>query len=279
MAYKTVLSILTDSATLKQTLVSAVTFAARNDAHLEALCVGIDPTQVGYFYPGISTAMLQATISQADATAEALRLAATTYLEQQDVRWSVEHAVAQMGALPDLIAQRARFSDLVVQTRPYGAGTKPEAAAMIEAALFDGHAPVLIAPDSGLSAKPMARVVLAWNQSDEAMAAVRSALPLLIAAQLVNITVIDPPLHGSERSDPGGALAQYLSRHGVKAEVSVLARTQPNVGDILTRHATEIGADLIVMGAYSHSRLRESILGGATRSLLERPDLPVFMAH
>jgi len=279
MAYKTVLSILTDQGTLKRTLAAAALFAAKNDAHLDVLCVGIDPTQVGYFYPGISTAMLQATISQADGTATALRTAAETILQQQDIRWSIEHAVAQMGALPDLIAQRARFSDLVIQGKPYGAGSTADAPFVIEAAMFDGHVPVLVVPDAGLSGTPASKIVLAWNQSDEAMAAVRAALPMLVGAGLVNITVIDPPLHGAERSDPGGALAQYLSRHGVRAEVSVLARTQPKISDILARHAREIGADMIVMGAYSHSRLRESILGGATRDMLELADLPVFMAR
>jgi nucleotide-binding universal stress UspA family protein len=70
-----------------------------------------------------------------------------------------------------------------------------------------------------------------------------------------------------------------LSRHGVRAEVSVLAKTMPRVCDILTRHARDIDADLLVMGAYGHSRFRESILGGATRNMLEMAQIPVFMAH
>ena len=93
------------------------------------------------------------------------------------------------------------------------------------------------------------------------------------------IAVIDPPQHGPERSDPGGMLCQMLVRHGVKAEVSVLARTLPRISDILARHVRDQNADLLVMGAYGHSRLREAILGGATRNMLEQTEIPVLMAH
>ena len=70
-----------------------------------------------------------------------------------------------------------------------------------------------------------------------------------------------------------------LSRHGIRAEVSILARTMPRVSDVMMRFATEHGCDLIVMGAYGHSRFRESILGGATRDLLERTEVPLLMSH
>jgi nucleotide-binding universal stress UspA family protein len=91
--------------------------------------------------------------------------------------------------------------------------------------------------------------------------------------------VIDPPTHGQDRSDPGGPLSQMLSRHGVHCEIDVLSKTMPRVSDILNRHVTDVDADMVVMGAYGHSRLREAILGGATRYMLEQAKVPVFMAH
>ncbi len=121
--------------------------------------------------------------------------------------------------------------------------------------------------------------MIGWNESGEALNAVRAALPVLKAAESVHVVVIDPPVHGPYRSDPGGMLSQFLSRHGVRAEVDVLSKTLPRVSDVLKRHAADINADLIVMGAYGHSRFREAILGGATRYMLEQADLPVFMAH
>jgi nucleotide-binding universal stress UspA family protein len=111
------------------------------------------------------------------------------------------------------------------------------------------------------------------------MVATRQALPLLKGADKVNITVIDPPTQGEERSDPGGMLCQMLVRHGVHAEVSVLARSLPRVSDVLARHIWDQNADMLVMGAYGHSRFREAILGGATRNMLEKAEVPVLMAH
>ena len=98
-------------------------------------------------------------------------------------------------------------------------------------------------------------------------------------ADQVWITIVDPPTHGAERSDPGGALCQMLVRHGVKAEVTVLARTMPRISEVLARHVRDMNADMLVMGAYGHSRFRQAILGGATRNTLESTEVPVFMAH
>lgn len=91
--------------------------------------------------------------------------------------------------------------------------------------------------------------------------------------------MIDPAPHGPERSDPGGPLCQFLVRHGVKAEVTVLARSRPRIADVLAQHAMDIGADMMVMGACGHSRLREAVLGGATRDVLEHTTIQVLMAH
>ena len=176
--------------------------------------------------------------------------------------------------------QRARFADLVVQPRPYGKDQGAEAEAVVEAAMFEGQSPVLVLPEGGLGDRVSPRrVVIAWNQGREAMRAVRLALPILAAADVVNIAVIDPPAHGPERSDPGGLLCQMLVRHGVRAEVSVLAKTLPRTSEVLARHLDDQAADLLVMGAYGHSRFREAILGGTTRNMLEQAKVPVLMAH
>ena len=214
------------------------------------------------------------------ASAEALETEVRGHLGAQDIRWSAESAVAQMGGVGALIAQRARFADLVVLAQPYGEGAAPDAEAVVEAALFDGNCPVLILPHGKSDVAGIGRrVIIAWNQSDEALTAIRRARPILKSADLVEITVVDPSPHSPEGSDPGGALCQMLTRHGIKAEVAVLAKTLPTVSEVLNRRAAESGADLIVMGAYSHSRLREAIMGGATRHMLERAKVPVLMAR
>jgi nucleotide-binding universal stress UspA family protein len=281
MTYKTLLGVATSTRQLDAMVTAAATVAIQMDAHLDLLALGVDRTQVGYSFIGSGAVVLPIDTERAEEDAHAIADAITGAITEQSpiLRWSCETAVSQIGALTDLVAQRARYADLVVLAQPFGANCGPEAEAVVEAALFEGDAPVLVLPDTSTLIPHPKTIVIAWNQSREAMASVRRALPLLKAAARVDITVIDPPVYGTERSDPGGLLCQMLVRHGVKAEVSVLARSLPRVSDVLLRHAMDQGADLLVMGAYGHSRLREAILGGATRDILEAAKLPVFMTH
>lgn len=279
MAYKTLLTIVTDMAAAQSQLETAIGLARREDAHLDVMCMGVDRTQTGYYYAGATAFVQQETMDRAQDDARKIEAAVTERLKAEDIRWAAEAVVSQIGAIASAVGLRARFADLVVAGLPYGEGRGPEVEAVVEAALFEGHAPVLIVPDGYTGAVSGKRVVVAWNQSSEAMNAIRRALPELKAANLVDITIIDPPAHGPERSDPGGQLSQMLSRHGIHAEVSVLAKTLPRVSDVLNRHVRDTKADLVVMGAYGHSRFREAILGGATRSMLEKATVPVLMAH
>lgn len=281
MAYKSILTVLTTAADAALAIGSAARLARAQDAHLDILVLGVDRTQLGYSYIGTGAVLMEVALERAETEARETEAAARAALaaEAEDLRWGLEAAVTQLGALTELVAQRARFADIVVLARPYGPGKGNESEAVVEAALFEGRVPVLVLPESGLVSATPRRVVLAWNQSAEALAATRQALPLLKAADTVDITVVDPPPHGPERSDPGGMLCQMLVRHGAHAEVSVLARSMPRISDVLARHITDVNADLLVMGAYGHSRFREAILGGATRNMLEKAQVPVLMAH
>ena len=296
MAYKSLLTIATSAEGVLAAVTAAAQIALRTDAHLDVLALGVDRTQVGFSYVGSGAVIIAAAMDRAEDDARAIEKAVTAALAAQPpgLRVAVDTAVAQLGALTDVVAARARYADLVVLRRPYGTGRGIEDEAVIEAALFGGMAPVLVVPDidisgtgrpdtgtpgTGMPATDPRHVVLAWNQSREALVATRRAMPLLRRAGMVSIVVIDPPAHGSERSDPGGMLCQMLVRHGVRAEVTVLAKSLPRVSDVLSRHLRDANADLLVMGAYGHSRLREAILGGATRDMLETAKVPVLMAH
>lgn len=282
MAYKSILTVATAAERLEPALSVASRLALAEDGHLDVLALGIDATQVAYYNMGGTAVVLQMALERAETDAQAIEKAANALILTQPagLRASVEAAVAQLGGMTGLVGMRARFADLVVLPRPYGKGRGPEAEAVVEAALFDGQAPVLVLPDDpALSASIGSRVVVAWDQSREALTAVRRALPFLLRAETVNIVVVDPSAHGAERSDPGGMLCQMLVRHGVRAEVSVIAKTLPRISDVLARHVRDLNADLLVMGAYGHSRFREAILGGATRDMLELAETPILMAH
>lgn len=279
MAYKSLLTVLTDVQTIKTPLAHLVALAEAQDGHADALCLGVDRTQTGYYYAGANAMILQETITRAHNEAAEILAGATAIFEKSNARWSAEEGVAQLPDIGRHVAHVARFSDLVVLPQPYGPDRGTELEPVVEAALFEGRAPVLVVPDQGDPNPKPEQIVVAWNESRESLAAIRAALPFLTAAKLVRICVIDPPEHGPERSDPGGMLSQMLARHGVHCEIDVLSKTLPRVSDVLSRHVVDTDAQMLVMGAYGHSRFREAILGGATRNMLEKAPVPVLMAH
>ena len=279
MNYKSLLCVLTDSNFTAAPLAQGIALAEAQDAHLDVLALGVDRSQTGYFYAGADALLMQEMLKRAHEEADAVKAAAEAALGKSDVRWACDTGVTQIADLGRHVAARSRFSDLVILPKPYGKNQGTELEPTLEAALFEGQAPVLMVPETAKPFSAPKTISIGWNESAEALVATRAALPFLKEADLVHVVVIDPPTHGPHRSDPGGLLSQFLSRHGVRVEVDVLSKTQPRVSDVLLRHATDTETDMIVMGAYGHSRFREAILGGATRNMLEQANIPVFLAH
>ncbi|MCW5731298.1 MAG: universal stress protein [Alphaproteobacteria bacterium] len=178
-----------------------------------------------------------------------------------------------------LVPEQARYADLVVVgqveedmdvDRPSGVIGLPE-----ETALTAGR-PVLIVPYAGKFRTVGKRVLVAWNGSREATRAVHDALPLLTRAQK---TIVFSVNADTESHIPGADISAHLARHGVKAEAQHTVAKDIEVGDALLGAASDLSIDLIVMGCYGHSRLREFVLGGATRELLRHMTVPVLLAH
>lgn len=280
MPYKSLLTFVGAPGLEPAPLDTAVALARAEDAHLDVMCLGVDRTQADLVGFGTAAPVILPTmLEEAREEAEHLFEKVNARLKAEDIRWSAERVVTPAGALSAVAGQRARYADLLIAAPPLGARGGSEAEAVVEAALFDGKIPVLIVPNGAPLSLKALDVLIGWNDGDEALAAVRAALPILQNARSVRIVVIDPPVYGMDRSDPGGALAQMLSRHGVQADISVLARSSETVAEVLLRQAGEQAANLIIMGAYGHSRLRETILGGATRDMLQKAKVPVFMAR
>ena len=184
-------------------------------------------------------------------------------------RWHEEVALAA-----DRIALHGRLADLVVIAPPAaGGGDEPDIA--IEAVLFETARPLLLAGTGPFKALGGTALV-AWNGTRESVRAVSDALPLLGRAGKVMAIGVD---EGGARRPPADALCAYLARHGITAEPVALAGGGEPVARLLLAKADEIDADLLVMGAYGHSRLRELVLGGVTRQVLAEARLPVLMAH
>lgn len=277
MGYKTISIILTDESD-ESALRSASAIALREDAHLDVHCLGIDPTRYEPMPAGASGVLMQTGIAEAKSQANALKEWALTILPREMNQVAIETVIVSNLGMDTLVARLARYSDLVVASKPYGDRKSPLQVQVLEAELFGSGAPVLVVPDTGAT-HDFERIAVAWNESSESFHAVRAAMPILRAADSVDIVMVDPPAHSPERSDPGGAICLMLARHDIRAEVSILARTLPRISDILERFTEEHDSDLLVMGGYGHSRFREAILGGATRDLLENCTRPLLMAH
>ena len=182
------------------------------------------------------------------------------------------------GDAAETVALHARYADLVVlnQTDP----AAQDKAHFADQLLMSVSRPVLIAPYVGEIAGAAQNIMACWNATPEAARALTDALPLLQRARKVTILSIKP--RGSPQGhgeSAGSDIALFLARHGVRAEASSAAAADVDVGNLILSRAFDLGADLIVMGAYGHSRLREMVLGGATRTLLASMTVPVLMSH
>lgn len=169
----------------------------------------------------------------------------------------------------------ARYADLVILGQP-----EPEQAmtrAFVEEVILSAGRPVLLVPYAGRFADAGKRVLVAWNASSEAARAVTDALPILAKAQSVEVVAFDAV--GDHGEVTGADISLFLARHGVKATAAHQSAPGVDIGAQILSRAADADVDMIVMGAYGHSRLRELALGGATRSVLDAMTVPVLMSH
>lgn len=178
------------------------------------------------------------------------------------------------------LSLQSRYADLVVISQSEPDDVLPRLPSDFpEFVLLNSPRPVLVLPAGGATQELGKRITVAWNGSANAVRAIVSALALLQRAEQVFLVVFNADaqrdLHGEQ---PGADMALYLARHGVRVEVTA-ASAAADEGDALLSFAADKGSDLIVMGAYGHSRLREILLGGATRTVLRASPIPLWMAH
>lgn len=181
-----------------------------------------------------------------------------------------------------VVRLHARYADLVVigQALPSEGDSDGLLPGFADELVLTAGRPVLLVPYAGRFAGVGDRILVAWNAGREAARAVTDALPLLTRAMEVQVVAFDPERGGADHGEePGADIGLYLTRHGVKVTVARQVGAGLNVGEQILSRAADISADLIVMGAYGHSRTRELILGGATRTLLESMTVPVLMSH
>lgn len=178
----------------------------------------------------------------------------------------------------DAVAKQARYADLVIAGQPDSSDRSNRAKDFIAQLVIAAGRPVLILPYAGSFLNIGRRILVAWNASHEVARAITDALPLLKRADKVNLISLSPK-HDTFRHVPTDDIVFYLARHGVDVDVSKDHVTDIDTGNAILSYAADLGSDLIVMGGYGRSRLREWVLGGATQTILESMTVPVLMSH
>ncbi|MDX8525966.1 universal stress protein [Mesorhizobium sp. MSK_1335] len=249
------------------------------DAHLCVLVLLIAAPPSGGEYAAVVS---PAWLAEREAEVEILERRSSVVskmLSESPVSADLSSDYPEQSWADEIIGRRARYADLTVIGAEMLASRSLKEK-VIAGGLFSSGRPILLVPKGARVTLKPKRVLVAWDASLEASRAVRESLGILSAANEVRIVMIDPiedeRHHGAE---PGADVATYLSRHGVKVAVDRLPSSNHFVADVLRQHAIDTGAELIVMGAYGHSRLRERIFGGVTKSLIEEPGLPILMAR
>ncbi len=176
------------------------------------------------------------------------------------------------------VALHARYADLVVINQTDA--NDPGASHFADSVLMSLNRPALLVPHAGNIKSLGDNVLVCWNASAESARAVTDALPFLKRASKVTVMAVEgKPSSNGHGERPGADIALFLSRHGVRAEVMPTPSGGIDIGNVILSRAFDQGADLIVMGAYSHARLRQMVLGGATRTILESMTVPVLMSR
>lgn len=286
MTFKDILVHLDDDRGHETRLRLACNLARRHEAHLTAL-FGIEPlTPVGLASPATSA---YADIETMQIVQEKRRQAVLAVAGRIETAFGAETARAGVsgewriveGEVADLITLHARYADLAILGQIDPDNPPPGSAASLpESVLLGSGGPVLVIPYVGRLETLGRNVLIAWNGSREAARAVRDALPLLMEAKSVTVLSANQDRGIAGEGNLSAAdLSRHLARHAVTAEASNTVGEDIAIGDMLLSRAADLGTDLIVMGGYGHSRMRELILGGATRALLRHMTVPVLLSH
>ncbi len=280
MTYKTILAI-TELDVSAETVWKAVTVAKAFDAHLTVLPIGEVPQLPFYGSGGHGYIEIWAKeFDQRKIELTSLASRVEAQLAREGISFDVRPSLSSTARQDNLVARHAIYCDLAVVLRSVEQELNSVEKNAIDGALFDSGRPVLYVPSSFKADHIGTKVAIAWNSRREAARAVSESLPFLKSAEEITLLLVDPVVGDDDHGeDPGSDIATVLARHGLGISVQSVASADRPVSEALLDSVRELGADLLVMGAYGHSRLRENILGGTTREMLEQTVIPLLLSR
>ena len=273
LRYRSIVTFVDADPSSQGRLAAAIGLAGAEDAHLTAVALHYVPNIPPYAFSETPAGSMTQILVDTHEAAESRAGSAQEAIDAGGIRGDAVPCVTIYNDVERAVAEAARYADLAVTGPPEGPALPGTASDILDGVLFESDVPALVLPAEGTPPDP-STVLIGWDASRQALRAVRGALPFLGRAARVEICIFDP-----RGEAPGQRLATFLSRHGVHATIAALPRPRETTAAALARRALEIGAGLLVMGAYGHSRFRETLIGGVTRETLEDVPLPLLLAH
>jgi nucleotide-binding universal stress UspA family protein len=232
------------------------------------------PAVMGTFLLDFQQLMNEAVV-QSEANAATMSAALIKLCSESKLNLDLRRCLTTLHASNEDMVDLARLHDLVVLPAPESPGFEHSA---IQAAIFDTGRPVVLLPSHRKSLQSLDRLVVAWDYSREAARALSDAMPLLASAKQVHVISVFGE-KGIHTTSTVSDFDRFLAVHNIKYVRHQETLKSTSIGEFLMQYAMDLNADMLVMGAYGHSRLREFVLGGATRGILGDPLLPVFLSR
>jgi nucleotide-binding universal stress UspA family protein len=254
----------------------AISLARTFEAHLAAVAFGYDEVPPAMLAGEVPPAWIEEFRQEAQDAAQAAVAKFEAAAKRAGISAQAGWLQASLAGPAELFGRMARRFDVSVvrQAEPERITASP---LMIEAALFETGRPVLVVPYIQKAGIKLDRAMVCWDGSRSAARAIADAMPLLQRAKTVEVVTASE--HGKSDEVPGADIAQHLARHGLAVDVKQIVAPHLKTADVLLSHAADTAADLLVLGGYGHSRLREFVLGGVTRSILQTMTVPTLMSH
>jgi nucleotide-binding universal stress UspA family protein len=279
MAYRTILVSLNELDRLDVLFDATSLLAREHQAHVVGVYVvpspAVYPAVGPYVIPEVYDGLTRHFEEQAQSVKG--KFSAAMARDKLSSQWLEVRAVAPV--ISESVGEAARAADLVIASEINREGKNGVELDFIENLIVHSGCPILVLPHKSAAALNFEKIVCGYDGGKEAGRAIREAVPLLLKARDVRVVWVDPLKPQDGEPAPGADMAQMLQRHGVKAAAESLETGGANAAEALAGKARELGAGLIVMGAYGHTRLREFVLGGATRYALHHMNLPLFLSH
>lgn len=277
MSYKTLLAVIQNKGDIERVLDHAVPLASRLQSHV--IGIHAEPMALPYTtaigFPDAE--FMQATSEATKERAIELEKIFAARTAGISAEWRTMESLSGDSALCALASARAADLVIAAQTDPSESSAQT---ANVDHLLFETGRPALFVPYAGPVTTTFARVLVAWNGTRESSRAVFDALPFILEAEQIEILTIDAPDSGGDLPESSGAdIAAALMRHGANVIVTNESSDGLGVSAVIENRAVEMNADLLVMGAYGHSRLREFLFGGVTREVLKSMPVATFMSR